>query len=72
MAQDYDIGVYFEANGHGTVIFSSEATAAVTGAAMRYSEYLCLPLDQSLSLPERKSPRQHSSNVRTARMPTTA
>lgn len=26
-AADYDIGVYFEANGHGTVVFRAEAGA---------------------------------------------
>jgi len=30
---EYDIGVYFEANGHGTVVFSEKAEAAVRGAA---------------------------------------
>ena len=28
-ALEYDIGVYFEANGHGTVVFSKEAEAQV-------------------------------------------
>jgi len=32
-ALDFDIGVYFEANGHGTVIFSSKAETAVRDAA---------------------------------------
>ena len=27
-AKEFDIGVYFEANGHGTVIFSERALAA--------------------------------------------
>ena len=29
MAGRYDIGVYFEANGHGTVLFGPKALAAV-------------------------------------------
>ena len=29
MALDYDVGVYFEANGHGTVLFSDAALAAI-------------------------------------------
>lgn len=28
-ALEYDIGVYFEANGHGTVIFSDQAISQV-------------------------------------------
>ena len=32
-ALEYDIGVYFEANGHGTVIFDEKAEAKVNGAA---------------------------------------
>ena len=32
-ALDFDIGVYFEANGHGTVIFSSNAENAIREAA---------------------------------------
>lgn len=30
-AENFDIGVYFEANGHGTVIFSKEAEAKIFG-----------------------------------------
>nr|XP_045615442.1 phosphoacetylglucosamine mutase-like isoform X2 [Procambarus clarkii] len=33
MAQQFDIGVYFEANGHGTVIFSATAKEAINVAA---------------------------------------
>jgi len=33
MALDFDIGVYFEANGHGTVIFSNKARTAIKEAA---------------------------------------
>ncbi|PVU90050.1 hypothetical protein BB561_005044 [Smittium simulii] len=29
VAQNYDIGVYFEANGHGSVLFSKEATETI-------------------------------------------
>lgn len=32
-ALDYDIGVYFEANGHGTVIFSEKAETLVKNAS---------------------------------------
>ena len=32
-ALDFDIGVYFEANGHGTVIFSSKAEKTIREAA---------------------------------------
>ncbi|CAG0889483.1 unnamed protein product, partial [Darwinula stevensoni] len=32
-ALEYDIGVYFEANGHGTVVFSKEAEAQILSAA---------------------------------------
>lgn len=32
-ALEYDIGVYFEANGHGTVIFSQKAKDTITAAA---------------------------------------
>ena len=29
VAESFDVGVYFEANGHGTAVFSDEATAKV-------------------------------------------
>lgn len=29
-AHDYDVGVYFEANGHGTVLFSDHAIEMIT------------------------------------------
>jgi hypothetical protein len=32
-ALEYDIGIYFEANGHGTVIFSDYATKLIRSAA---------------------------------------
>ena len=32
-ALEFDIGVYFEANGHGTVIFSSKAQQQIREAA---------------------------------------
>ena len=31
-AQDFDIGVYFEANGHGTVLFRDNAIEAIQKA----------------------------------------
>lgn len=33
-AVEYDIGVYFEANGHGTVVFSDFATRCICSAAV--------------------------------------
>ena len=30
-AMEYDVGIYFEANGHGTVLFSEKATATFLG-----------------------------------------
>ena len=32
-AMSFDIGVYFEANGHGTVVFDPEAEAKIRAAA---------------------------------------
>lgn len=32
-AQEYDIGVYFEANGHGTVVYSQQAIRLVKDSA---------------------------------------
>lgn len=32
-AQEFDIGVYFEANGHGTVVFSENAKQVIRGTA---------------------------------------
>ena len=32
IAVGYDISVYFEANGHGTVLFSDKATSAILAA----------------------------------------
>lgn len=29
-AMEYDIGVYFEANGHGTIVFSETARESIT------------------------------------------
>lgn len=34
-ALQYDIGVYFEANGHGTVVFSEQAKATVSASAAK-------------------------------------
>ncbi|XP_006817898.1 phosphoacetylglucosamine mutase-like [Saccoglossus kowalevskii] len=36
-ALDYDIGVYFEANGHGTVLFSKEAEEKINAASKNES-----------------------------------
>lgn len=33
-ANEYDVGVYFEANGHGTVVFSSEARKSIAATAV--------------------------------------
>lgn len=32
-AKEFDIGVYFEANGHGTVLYSEEAADKIRTAA---------------------------------------
>lgn len=32
-AQEFDIGVYFEANGHGTVVFSENAKQVIRATA---------------------------------------
>jgi phosphoacetylglucosamine mutase len=37
-AQDYDVGVYFEANGHGTVVFSDKAREEVRQATLAGNE----------------------------------
>ena len=37
-ALDFDIGVYFEANGHGTVVFSDKAMVAIKAAKSNSSE----------------------------------
>ena len=34
-ALDFDIGVYFEANGHGTVVFSDKAMEAIKNTAAK-------------------------------------
>lgn len=34
-ALDYDIGAYFEANGHGTVIFNEKAISVIRAKVMR-------------------------------------
>ena len=34
-ALDYDIGVYFEANGHGTVVFSDKAMETIRNTAAK-------------------------------------
>ena len=45
MALDYDIGVYFEANGHGTVIFSGNAKNTIKEAASKGIFALVLHFD---------------------------
>uniref|UniRef100_A0A2P2I430 Phosphoacetylglucosamine mutase n=1 Tax=Hirondellea gigas TaxID=1518452 RepID=A0A2P2I430_9CRUS len=48
MALDYDIGVYFEANGHGTVLFSDAAKKSIREAAAAgnsVAERLCSVID---------------------------
>lgn len=37
-AQEYDIGVYFEANGHGTILFSSRADKLIEDAYAKNPE----------------------------------
>ncbi|CAG8568038.1 1565_t:CDS:10, partial [Racocetra persica] len=37
-AQEYDVGVYFEANGHGTILFSSEAMNKIYSVQERTTE----------------------------------
>ncbi|CAG8521097.1 20255_t:CDS:10 [Dentiscutata erythropus] len=37
-AQEYDVGVYFEANGHGTVLFSSKALDKINSDGSRTTE----------------------------------
>lgn len=34
-ALEFDVGVYFEANGHGTVVFSPSSTNAIKEASKR-------------------------------------
>jgi hypothetical protein len=55
MALEYDVGVYFEANGHGTVLFSSSALAAI--ATANPSEYSPPPPSHLLSPPP--TPQNH-------------
>lgn len=38
-AVEFDVGVYFEANGHGTVVFSSTATDIIKKAASDETYY---------------------------------
>ena len=35
-ALDFDIGVYFEANGHGTVVFSDKAMETIRNMVARW------------------------------------
>lgn len=45
-ALDFDVGVYFEANGHGTVVFSSAAMGTVKRASedQRYLDFSSLSM----------------------------
>jgi len=36
-ALEYDIGVYFEANGHGTVVYSDHAKSVIKSACSDFS-----------------------------------
>jgi len=52
VAASYDVGIYFEANGHGTVMFSAKAKtliaeAAKTNAAAEKLNYLITVINQS-------------------------
>lgn len=52
-ALDYDIGVYFEANGHGTVIFSEKAKQKLKNALVdteQYNEEQKCAIEKLLSL----------------------
>ena len=44
-ALEYDIGVYFEANGHGTVLFSNNARNLITQAAADERYYINFKID---------------------------
>lgn len=39
-AEKYDVGVYFEANGHGTVLFKDKVLARLTDMLKVYHEVL--------------------------------
>lgn len=39
-AQEFDIGIFFEANGHGTVLYSDTAVEQVTGL-VNDEKYVC-------------------------------
>ena len=39
-ALDFDIGVYFEANGHGTVVYSQKAQDSINNAASEVCMYV--------------------------------
>lgn len=41
MALKYDIGVYFEANGHGTVVFSDNAKTKIQQIAQQNEYVAC-------------------------------
>ncbi|CAG8453600.1 19009_t:CDS:10 [Cetraspora pellucida] len=47
-AQEYDVGVYFEANGHGTILFSSEARTAEQETAVKKLQALSELINQTV------------------------
>ncbi|ORZ33941.1 hypothetical protein BCR44DRAFT_1437348 [Catenaria anguillulae PL171] len=47
-AEEYDIGVYFEANGHGTVVFSKKAHESIAKAAAAHPDNKALKVLRSL------------------------
>ncbi|CAG8440777.1 12703_t:CDS:10 [Cetraspora pellucida] len=47
-AQEYDVGVYFEANGHGTILFSSEARTAEQEKAVKKLQALSELINQTV------------------------
>lgn len=46
-ALDFDIGVYFEANGHGTVLYSDQAQAKIQNATNCAGKKLRLFMDMT-------------------------
>ena len=47
-ALEFDIGVYFEANGHGTVVFSDQAQAKIKASAAAQSDNVAVQKLDSL------------------------
>ena len=50
-AQQFDIGIYFEANGHGTVLFSDNARRAIEGVTL-YVGWQAPPSDRRRHHPD--------------------